>query len=78
MATIRICDITEERMNEKEPKKIVVGYHVEDDNAPDKCYEVSDEIYELFKWVWDSEDNIKALFTSIKKRKAGLEKKEAE
>ena len=75
MATITICDITGERINEEKPKKLLVGYYADDNEESTIHYEVSDEIYELFKWVWDSPDNIKALFTSIKKRKAGLEKK---
>lgn len=79
MAKKRVCDICGEEVNQEQPKIISIRQYIEDeniekDNNPSREFDACDQCMELSVYSWDNQENIKAMFLSIKQRRARLGK----
>ena len=79
MAKIRVSDIDNVGLvNDIEPKVISIQIGVEDKEGDKFKSDLADSEYELLIWMLKDKENVKAMFTSMRRRKAQLGKSRKE
>lgn len=79
MAKIRVSDISKDNLvNDAEPKFINIHIGIEDKEGDHFSADISDDEYDLLKWIISDVENVKAALTSAKRRRAKLGKPKKE